>query len=352
MAKITPERKETAKEQLEQFRTTVKYDTRDYPIELIISKFSKGDYFVPDYQRQFIWPSNDKCYFIESVLLGLPIPFMFWGERDEDGKMEVVDGVQRINTLVAFSQDKFRLRGLKKLTQLNDFTFSDLSTAQQSRFLNKSLRIIVLAPETTDALRQDIFSRVNRSGIKTTDSEFRRGTYPGKLTTFIDKCQGFDVFKKICPLSSDKEKRHEGFELILRFFAFAHSYLAFKHDVGPFLDDFLLKNQDTFDENEYNQEFHDMCNYVEKTFPHGFAKEGIKQVPRVRFEAISVGVALALRENPDLSVGVIDWINADKFKELTTSDSSNNPGRLKERVEYVRDALLGRLHDDDNKADI
>lgn len=345
MTKIAPERKEAAKQQLEQFRIAVRYNTRDYPIELIVDKFQRGDFFVPDYQRKFIWPNKDKCYFIESVLMGLPIPFMFWGEC-EDGKMEIVDGVQRINTLVAFVQNRFKLSGLMKLTALNGFFFSDLSSAQQSKFLNNALRIIVLASETTDALRQDIFSRVNRSGKTTTDSEFRRGTYPGRLTSYIDRCQKDDLFRRICPLSKTKELRHEGFELILRFFAFVNNYLDFRHDVGPFLDEFLLNNQDSFDELAYTQEFKSMCAFVERHFPDGFAKEGVRQVPRVRFEAISVGVALALRENSNLDVESVDWLNSDDFKELTTSDASNNPGRLKERVEYVRDMLLGREQND------
>lgn len=73
----------------------------------------------------------------------------------------------------------------------------------------------------------------------------------------------------------------------------------------------------------------------------GFAKtENAKSTPRVRFEALAVGVALALREKPNLSVTDIDWINSEKFKEYTTSDASNNEGKLKLRVEYVRDQLL------------
>ena len=351
MAGITPDKKEKAKQQLEELRATVRYDTRDYPVELIVEKFGKGDFVTPDYQRGFIWDEKDRSYFVESVLLGLPIPFMFWAELNE-GKLEIVDGVQRINTLAHFVNDKIKLRGLKRLTELNGFKFSDLGTAQQLKFKNRALRIILLAPETTDTLRQDIFSRVNRSGKKATDSEFRRGTYPGKLTDFIDKCQKEAVFKKICPLNNTKDLRYEGFELVLRFFAFTNSYLEFKHDVGPFLDDFLVKNQDIFDEKEYKIEFLAMCSFVEKYFPNGFAKDGIKQVPRVRFEAISVGVALALRENPNLSVASVDWLYSKKFKELTTSDSSNNPDRLKNRVEYVRDCLLGRTQDDNDKTDL
>ena len=62
---------------------------------------------------------------------------------------------------------------------------------------------------------------------------------------------------------------------------------------------------------------------------------------RVRFEAISVGVALALREYPDLEVENVDWLNSNDFKVLTTSDASNNEGKLVARVEYVRDKLIG-----------
>ena len=247
MPKITPEKKEAAKNQLEDLRSSVKFDTKDYPVELIVEKFNKGEFYTPDYQRAYIWKLKDKSYFIESVLLGLPIPFMFWGEC-EDGRMEIVDGVQRINTLVSFMDNKFRLRGLEKLTALNDFRFSDLGTAQQLRFKNKTLRIIVLDSETANTLRQDIFSRVNRSGRIANFSEFRRGTYPGPLTDFIDDCQKREEFIDICPLSKEKKARHEGFELILRFFAFSNNYLSFQHDVAPFLDEFLVKNQDSFNE--------------------------------------------------------------------------------------------------------
>lgn len=92
---------------------------------------------------------------------------------------------------------------------------------------------------------------------------------------------------------------------------------------------------------KFQFEFDRMVQFVQKTFPCGFAKsENAKATPRVRFEALSVGVALALRENPNLSVTNIDWINSNEFKEHTTSDASNNEGKLKLRVEYVRDQLL------------
>ena len=84
-----------------------------------------------------------------------------------------------------------------------------------------------------------------------------------------------------------------------------------------------------------------MLTFVENNFPYGFAKsKKAKSTPRVRFEAISVGVALALREKPDMKVNNVNWLDSDEFREYTTSDASNNEGRLKARVEYVRDQLL------------
>ena len=84
-----------------------------------------------------------------------------------------------------------------------------------------------------------------------------------------------------------------------------------------------------------------MVSFVKENFPFGFAKtEKAKATPRVRFEAISVGVALALREKSDLRISNVDWLDSDEFKEYTTSDASNNEGKLKLRVEYVRDQLL------------
>lgn len=342
----TLEQKSKAELQLKDLQRRVDYDTKDFTVELIVSKFKKGEFFVPDYQREFIWAEKNRSSFIESVLLGLPIPFMFLGDC-EDGRLEIIDGVQRINSLVAFSANQFKLSFLPKLTDLNGFIFSDLSESQQRRFYNRTLRIVVIDQNTPDELRQDIFSRVNRTGKPVNDSEFRRGTYPGALTKFIDKCAKDPLFMHLCPVSKVQEKRHERFELILRFFAYVNDYNSFDHQVAPFLDSFLVTHQDSFNEEEYWSEFKQTCEFIDAHFPYGFAKTAnATTTPRVRFEAISVGVALALRSNPYLSIQSLDWLNAPEFEELTTSDASNNQGKLKKRVEYVRDQLLKDMVDE------
>lgn len=338
--KVTPEQVEAAERQLKELQRQVEYDTKDYTLELLLDKFEKGDFYIPDYQRQFVWKPNNRSLFIESVLLGLPIPFMFFAGCD-DGRLEIIDGAQRMQTLREFVKRKMKLSKLAKLTELDGFVFEDLSTATQRKFLNRTFRVVVLDEKTTTDIRQDLFNRINTSGVKASDSEVRRGSYPGKLTSYIEKCCKNELFVALCPISKSKAVRQERFELVLRFFAYLNDYKHFEHEVNPFLNDFLAKNLDSFDEQQYETDFIGMLNFVQKHFQFGFAKsQNATTTPRVRFEAISVGVALALRAYPDLEVKNVDWLNSEEFKVLTTSDASNNEGKLVARVEYVRDRLI------------
>lgn len=337
---FTLEQKQAADAQIKESQKQIDYDTKDFTLELLISKFNKEEFFIPKYQRNFVWKENNKNLFLESIFLGLPIPFMFLADCS-DGKQEIIDGAQRMQTIVEFYNNKLRLSGMEKLTTLNGFAFKDLSDAQQRKFLNKSLRVIVLEEDTPATSRQDLFCRINTTGIKANASEIRRGSYPGPFTTFIENCSKNKTFVKLSPMSGDRENRYERFEFVLRFFAYLNEYNEFGHDVNEFLNDYLIRNLVTFNQEEFQLEFERMVQFVQNTFPFGFARtENAKATPRVRFEALSVGVALALRENPDLSVTNIDWLSSDEFKQYTTSDASNNEGRLKLRVEYVRDQLL------------
>lgn len=331
---------ELAEQQIKEMQRQIDYDTKDYTIEFIVKKFEDEQFVIPEYQRQFIWPEKNRALFVESVLLGLPIPFMFF-VNCESGKMEIIDGAQRVQTLHKFVNNQLKLTNLKKLTNLNKFKFNDLPEARQLKFLDRTLRVIALEEDTPNEVRQDLFNRINTTGLKANDSEVRRGSYPGKLTDFIEQCTKNEMFINLCPLSQTQEIRYERFEFILRFFAYLNNYLNFDHSVNTFLDEYLINNLSSFDEEVFKNEFEAMLSFVEKYFPNGFAKTPTsKSTPRVRFEAIAIGVGLALRKNPQLTVTNVNWLESDEFKVHTTSDASNNQGKLASRVEYVREQLL------------
>ena len=126
--KITIEQITMAETQLQTMQRQVDYDTKDYTVELLLSKFERGDFFIPDYQRQYVWKANNRSLFIESVLLGLPIPFMFFAGCD-DGRLEIIDGAQRMQTLNEFVNGKMRLSRLPKLNLLDGFSVPAISAS-------------------------------------------------------------------------------------------------------------------------------------------------------------------------------------------------------------------------------
>jgi len=327
------------------------YDTKEYPVEVIVSKFQKDQIFVPLYQRKFVWSLKQKSKFIESVFLGVPImPFLVSVSGDE-AELEIIDGSQRIRTLVDYCSDRFKLGGLDKLTSLNNTKFSDLKEVRKNKFKLRDFRFHVVTDNATPDVRADIFNRVNTSSNKLSPSETRKGAYQGDFYNFILECAKLGRFHKVCPIPDQKALRGEYEELVLRFFAYSESYLNFKHDVGPFLDSFVISHNKSFDRDKLLGNFNRMIDFVETNFePPYIARKGRDNAtPRVRYEAISVGVHLALENNPLLTIDNTEWLESKEFKNLTTSDASNNQGKLKARIEFVRDCLLNNINSADLK---
>lgn len=160
VGEITDYEKKKADEEIREQQKQIDYDTKDYTIELLVQKFEKNDFFIPDYQRALMWGNANKNLFLESVLLGLPISLIFFADC-KDGKQEIIYGAQRIQALVEFAKGNLQIQGLKKLKHVNGFKFDDLSEMQRRKFLNRTLRIVVLGENTPVSLRQELFYRIN-----------------------------------------------------------------------------------------------------------------------------------------------------------------------------------------------
>jgi len=345
MAKqLTIEELQSIENQIQTESVPYIYDTKEYPVEVIISKLEKNQIFVPHYQRNFVWKPKEKSRFIESVFLGVPIMPFLVSVSGEEAELEIIDGSQRIRTLNEYVMGNLKLNGLEKLTKLNGTTFLDLSESRKNKFLLRDFRFHVVTDKATNEIRADIFNRVNTSSNKLSSSEKRKGAYQGKFYNFIIECSKVDSFREVCPIPEQKAQRGEYEELILRFFAYSESYLKFKHDVENFLDDYLLSKQKKgFNSEELKANLELVINFVKQYFdkPY-FARRGRDNAtPRVRFEALSVGIYLALKQNPILVPDNLSWLESKEFKNHTTSDASNNQGKLQTRIEFVRDCLLG-----------
>ena len=342
---ISLEDKEKAEEQIVQQKEPVAFDTREYPIEVLINKFSDEEFVIPNYQREFVW-EKDKVKmsrFIESALLDLPIPYLYFADDPDSGKLEIIDGSQRIRTLKAFYENRFKLTGLEVLELLNGFKYKDLLESRQRRFLRKTIRSIELTEKASSDVRRDLFARINTKPYDLLPMEIRKGLFKGDFYDFLVECSNNNKFKSLCPISHERKKRGEGEELVLRYFAYSDNYENFVHSVEDFLDDYMKdKHENGFDKDRMRSLFEEMLDFVETYFPYGFKKtENGKSVARVRFDAISVGTTLALRERVGLVPhNVEEWVESNEFKEHTTSGSANNRAKVIGRIEYVRDMLL------------
>jgi len=326
------------------------YDTVEYPIEIIVQKYDygidndDGDIYIPDYQREFVWDDKRQSKFIESIILGIPIPYIFFA--DVEGRYEIVDGSQRIRSLHSFLNNKLKLQDLEKLTTLDNFYFKDLSIIRQRRINKKSLKMIALSEKTDPEARFDLFERINTGSEELKKMEIRKGIHSGEFYDFIKECAKNELFNKLCPLSAKRTLRAEPQEMILRFFAYSENRNKYKGQVAPFIDAYMKNKNKNFTSDikeDMKNNFINMLNFVEKYFKNGFAKiEGATSTPRVRFEAISVGVHLALLEEPNLSNIIVDWIDSDEFKTQTRSDAANNRLKLIGRTDFVKNKLLGR----------
>lgn len=345
---------DAAEAQLQEQQRVIEYDTKEFTIELLVQKFGSGadaDIYVPSYQRQFSWDPHRQSRFIESVLMGLPIPFLFFGDM-KDGRLEVVDGSQRLQTCAAFLNNSLVLVGCERLSKLDGFRFRDLSRPQQRRFKNRTIRAVVLSTNATEADRRDLFDRINTGSLLASKAEVRRGSIPGPVTDLIDELAMDATFQRLCPMTDASKKLRTREELITRLFAFSEHFEedlpGYRDRVGEYLDKWLRAANRRVASNaalvtSLRRDFGAVMRFVDSYFPHGFAKTSSAQfTPNVRFDAIAVGVAEALRRGLKGAPATPpeQWLNADTFLILTASNAANVRSKIVERIGYVRDQLL------------
>jgi hypothetical protein len=345
----TPEEIAAAEAQIVEQSKRIEFYLTEYSVELLASKMHNGDFEIPLYQREDTWEPSRKSRFIESLLMGLPIPFLFFWESPQTGKLEIVDGSQRLRTIQQFVLGDLTLGELDELSLLEGLRFRDLPESRQRKIKNRSVRGIVLNEHADDEARFDLFDRINTGSKVANKAEVRRGALVGPFLDLVIELSKDSKFNKLAPVPDAQNKLREREELVTRFFAYSDGLVGYQDRVSQFLFAYARKMNQEFLDNppmaeEYRQRFMDTMSFVARTFPFGFARTAKgKATPRARFEAIAIGSYLALQERPELASQAIqiDWLTEKPFSDVTGSDGANAIGRLKRRLHFVRDRLLG-----------
>lgn len=342
-----------AEKQIVEQSKRIEYYLTDYSVELLALKMEKGEFEIPGYQREDTWELERKSRFIESLLMGLPIPFLFFWEQS-DGKLEVVDGSQRLRTIQQFINNEIEIGELTELTELDGLRFGDLPDSRQRKIKNRSIRGIILNEHADEQARFDIFERINTGSKIANKAEVRRGALSGPFLDLVIELARDKLFVQLAPVPERSVSLRKREEMVTRFFAYANGYSnnfeGYKDRPAEFLFGFAkAANQTCKDRKivaDFKRMFSDTMKFVEKTFPYGFRKTaGATETHYTRFESLAVGSYLAISASPDLKKQLPDvsgWINGNEFKEYSRSGGANAKRRLIERLEFVRDKLTSK----------
>ncbi|KAB2846983.1 MAG: DUF262 domain-containing protein [Ignavibacterium sp.] len=337
--------------QLNDQKRKVDFNTYDISVKELISMVSEKIIDIaPEYQRQFRWKPDRQSLLVESIFLGIPIPSLFMA-TNRDGSWELIDGVQRISSIIHYAgdvnslkiintNDHLVLEGLNKLSQFNDKKFSNLPKSIQLDFLLKPIKVTTLSDKSDLDVRFDLFERLNTGGVRLTDQEIRSCIYRGRFNDFLKELAKNKHFKSAVKLPKPNETDGTREEFVLRFFAFYYDYKKFDHSVVDFLNSYMSKASKNFDYS-LNEEL--FISVFEKLalIPNGITRKR-KTTPTNLFEAVAVGAALAYKKNSDIKLkSVNNWIASTELTALTTG-ATNSRVKVKGRIEYCRDRFLGK----------
>lgn len=326
----------------------VDFNSYDLSIKELISMVADGLINIsPEYQRQFRWDAERQSSLVESLFLGIPVPSIFMATNN-DGTWELIDGVQRVSTLLCFAGNddeikmvnskkptRLRLTGLKKLELFNNKTFYDLPLDIQTKFRLNSIKVTTLSDKSDRLVRFDLFERLNRGGVSLSDQEIRSCVYKGAFNDFIKKLAEDENYKACVHLSERQETDGTREELVLRFFAYLYDLDSFSHSVKDFLNNYMGKADKRFNYLKNEQLFREVFAVLNKALPNGINK-GRRNTPLNLYEAVSVGAAKAKINTGRINTtGIQQWITDNELIKFTTGATNSKPQVLG-RIDYCQ----------------
>ena len=219
----------------------------DYPVDSLVSRIDRDVIFIPTFQRSFVWSINQASRFIESLLLGLPVPGVFFSKESDTGKLLIIDGQQRLKTLQYFYRGIFHNGREFMLQHVQErFEGKTIRTLEESdrNTLDDSIihATIVKQDEPSDdeSSIYHIFERLNTGGTQLQPQEIRACIFYGPFNELLAELNSTPLWRSIYGPPS---KRLKDQELILRFFALFYNLDNYERPMKEFLNDYMGKNK-------------------------------------------------------------------------------------------------------------
>ncbi|HYP25329.1 MAG TPA: DUF262 domain-containing protein [Blastocatellia bacterium] len=328
----------------------------DYDVEGLVKRLDRGDILIPPFQRNYIWTQQEASRFIESLLLGLPVPAIFLAREPDTNKLLVIDGQQRLKTLQFFysgifnPKDDDKKQQIFKLTKVQrkfeGLTYKTLEEQDKIKLNDSLIHAIIVkqeSPQDNNTSVYHIFDRLNSEGRRLTPQEIRTAIDHGNFIDLIKELNEYENWRNIYGKKSSRLKDQE---LILRFLAFYFSSGEYEKPMHEFLNKFSQKHRKADDKflTESRKVFISTIDVVQQSI----GKKAFRPTAGINaavFDSVMVGIARRLNKTPD-KMPIEDYDRVKKaYDELlsdpeyirlvsqSTSDESNVSSRLEKTTE-------------------
>jgi hypothetical protein len=321
----------------------------DYDVDGLVKRLRNGDIKIPEFQRGYVWPIKQASRFVESLLLGLPVPGIFLSRENETNKLLVIDGQQRLRTLQAFYDGLFpsTKREFSLVDVQDGFEEKTYKTLEEEhrRVLDNSIihATVVKQADPSDGGSgiYKIFERLNSSGMLLSPQEIRTAIYGGALSACLSDLNKNPEWRK---LFGPINKRMRDQELILRFFALARSTEPYARPMKTFLNNFMNENRDIVPDVSKGlaKMFDESVGVVlEHIGPKAF--KPVVTFNAAVFDAILIGISNRLERGPihafDEIGGAYKRVLADPDFQQWTSRSTADDETVKKRLQMATEAF-------------
>ena len=329
-----------------------------YPLINLNEIFEENYNLKPEYQRKFVWDTVRKSRLIESFIINIPIPPIFLYEI-EYSKYEVMDGQQRVNTILDYYNDKFSLSGLEIWKELNGKKYSELPKDIKAGIDRRYLSAIILLKESSkdvfseQKMKQFVFERLNTGGLRLENQEIRNALYPSKFNDLIIKLSENKIFKKLFDIG---EERMKNYEMVLRFFTYKSAcYLGISKSTKELLDTYtrIAQKFNSKQVNELKELFENTIKFVYECFGEKAFYNLNRNPEKMFYDALMIASAIYL-ENHNFKYTKIEKTINDKKISLINENKEFFNGKqtsiknVQIRVKLILELLEEELRERNN----
>lgn len=333
--------------EIQKYRQEIKSERMDMSFGEIINMYRDKEIIIsPEYQRAFRWDEQRQSDFIESILLGIPFPSIFVA-TNPDGKWELIDGLQRVSTVLSFFNElkddegnSYPKNGLKlvegsMLKGLKDITIDTLPLEYKLQIKRTPCRVEIILKESEFKMRYELFKRLNTGGEGLSRQEIRNCIFRGldsRYSEFIAELSKNNIFRDIVNISVSNEEKMYYEELVLRYLTLKNKGTRYSQaNIQDYMDDYLESQCTEFDEVQMETDrvmFSNIMKILEELKDENIFKLGKRYFTTSMYDAIMLSLSDSTVDLENVNINqlgekIVILKESEAFNKYVGSASSN-----------------------------